>query len=61
MEDKARMEQQENPVPKWIKLMWGAFILWAIIYMASYWLPDLYRWIQTADPDATQWQDYKKS
>jgi len=60
MEEKTKMELQDNPPPKWVKIMWGIFTIWAIFYMVSYWLPDLTRWLKTAEPDTAQWQDYKK-
>lgn len=60
MEEKVKIQQEENPVPLWIKLMWGAFVLWGLGYLASYWWPDLIQWFQATNPDATQWRDYLK-
>jgi Kef-type K+ transport system membrane component KefB len=58
MEEKVKIQQEENPVPFWIKLMWGIFILWGLYYLASYWFPDLVRWIESTNPDAIQWHGY---
>lgn len=58
MEEKTEIEQKDNPIPLWIKLMWGLFIIWGLIYLASYWLPDLAQWLKTTNPDAAQWHDY---
>lgn len=60
MEEKIKLEPQENPVPLWIKVMWGVFIVWGLIYLASYWLPDLAHWMHTTNPDASQWHEYIK-
>lgn len=60
MEGKEKIELQENSIPIWIKLLWGIFIIWALIYLSSYWIPDLAHWMKTTDPDATQWQRYIK-
>ncbi len=54
MEEKVRAE--EHPVPLWIKVMWGVFLLWALAYMALYWAPDLSRWMAGGDPDRIQWE-----
>jgi Kef-type K+ transport system membrane component KefB len=59
MEERVKIEQEEHPVPTWIKLMWGVFIAWGLFYLGSYWLPDLARWVKSTDPDATQWHDYR--
>lgn len=61
MEERVEIEQEENPVPAWIKWMWGIFIFWGLIYMGIYWLPDFARWMKGGDPDATQWRDYSAS
>jgi hypothetical protein len=58
MDEKVKIEQKENPVPLWVKLMWGIFILWGFYYLGRYWLPDLAQWFQAADPDQIQWRDY---
>lgn len=58
MDEQVQIEQDENPVPAWIKWMWALFALWGLFYLASYWFPDLARWLATTNPDATQWQDY---
>jgi hypothetical protein len=59
MEEEVKIEQEENPIPPWIKWMWGLFLLWALIYLGRYWAPDLARWVTAADPDVAQWADYR--
>jgi hypothetical protein len=53
-----KIDQEENPPPIWIKLIWGVFVIWALLYLSLYWFPDLQRWAKTSDPDQAQWQDY---
>ncbi|MDH4101394.1 MAG: hypothetical protein OEV28_12570 [Nitrospirota bacterium] len=60
MEEKTRPEQQENPIPLWIKIMYAVFVAWALFYLSTYWFPDLSRWMQSTNPDATQWQGHQK-
>ena len=59
MDEKVKIEQKENPPPIWVKLLWGVFILWGLLYLSAYWFPDLARWMTTTEPDATQWRDYR--
>jgi hypothetical protein len=58
LEQKVKIDQEENPPPIWIKLIWGVFVIWALLYLSLYWFPDLQRWAKTSDPDQAQWQDY---
>ncbi|MBI4378693.1 MAG: hypothetical protein HY578_06330 [Nitrospinae bacterium] len=60
MEEKTKIGQQDNPLPLWIKLIWGIFIIWGLIYLAIYWRPDFSHWLKTTNPDTTQWQDYRR-
>ena len=60
MDEKARPEQSDNPIPLWIKIMWALLAVWGIFYLSTYWFPDLNRWLQTTNPDATQWQGHPK-
>jgi len=57
MEEKTEIEQKDNPTPLWIKLMWGLFAIWGVIYLAIYWLPDFEQWLKATNPDAVQWHD----
>ena len=59
MPEKIQMEPRENPVPLWVKLMWGIFILWGLFYLIAYGLPDLGKWLSAEEPDAVQWKDIK--
>lgn len=58
MEDKSDIGIQDNPVPFWIKIMWGIFAIWGLAYLTIYWLPDLNHWIHSTDPDSSQWREY---
>ncbi len=56
MEEGSKIGIEDNPVPGWVKVMWGIFAIWGLIYLTVYWLPDLAHWMHTTDPDATQWK-----
>lgn len=60
MEERTDIGMEDHPIPFWIKLMWGIFITWGLIYLAIYWLPDLAHWMRSVDPDTSQWRDYSK-
>jgi hypothetical protein len=59
VEEKVKIDQEEHAPPIWIKLLWGLLLIWGLLYLSLYWVPDLQRWSKTTDPDGTQWQDYQ--